>query len=187
MSNVRASISISFPVGIFVLALIRIYNTDLNQYPCGRQEGAEMKREKLTIPILLSLWAGLAIGGNLIAASAKFQVTALSTAEHLMIGRAQFAWLGIAEMLLAAALLGGFFRQKRRPDYLLLAILAVLALQQLGLHPLLQLRSDTLIAGQTPGPSNLHLLFIAAEILKICLLLWAAGSLPKAPARAEIL
>lgn len=122
------------------------------------------------------LWAGLALGGNLIAAPAKFQVEALSVAELLVVGRAQFAWLGVAELALAAAILLTLMLRRQRPGWLLLVAFAVFAVQQLGLQPRLQARSDLLIAGQAAGESVLHLVFIAAEIVKIGLLLCAGRS-----------
>ena len=50
------------------------------------------------------LWAGLSLGGNLIAAPAKFQVSDLGLALALQVGRAQFTWLGYAEWVFLATL-----------------------------------------------------------------------------------
>ena len=40
------------------------------------------------------VWAGVAIGGSLIATPAKFQAPSLSMTTALEVGRAQFFWVG---------------------------------------------------------------------------------------------
>ncbi|WP_299552593.1 hypothetical protein [uncultured Tateyamaria sp.] len=62
---------------------------------------------------LAGVWAGIVIGGSLIAASAKFQVTTLSTPQFLEVERAQFHWVGVAEAALCAALLISVFLSDR--------------------------------------------------------------------------
>ena len=93
-----------------------------------------------------------------------------------MVGRAQFAWLGIAETALAAAVFLGLILRRQRPGWLLVAAFVVFALQQLGMQPRLQARSDLMMAGQATEDSILHLVFIVAEIVKVGLLLWAGRS-----------
>lgn len=132
---------------------------------------------------LLLIWAGLAMGGNLIAAPAKFQVDALSTAELLQVGRAQFEWLGWAETGLALLVLLACALARHLPRWPVLAALAVFALQQGVLQPLLEARSDVIIGGGAATSSHLHIVFIAAEMLKIGLLLWASLKDPGAGAR----
>lgn len=119
------------------------------------------------------LWAGLALGGNLIAAPAKFQVASLTTAELLLVGRAQFGWLGYAEMTLAAAIITAALVLRRLPSLGLIAALPIFGLQQIVLTPLLQARSDLMQTGVMPPESHAHLVFIAAEVLKLGLLIWA--------------
>lgn len=129
---------------------------------------------EVLLPVGLLLWAGLSLGGNLIAAPAKFQVDTLTLVDLLSIGRAQFAWLGIAEGLFAVSILGLCLMFKQRPGLALIAALVLLAIQQAGLHPMLQARTDLILSGQPAPSSGLHLVFIAAEIAKFVLLVIAA-------------
>ena len=54
---------------------------------------------------LCLIWAGLSIGGVWIAAPAKFTTPSLSLATALEVGRAQFLWLSIGQLLIGATLL----------------------------------------------------------------------------------
>lgn len=124
--------------------------------------------------VLLTAWAGLSLGGNLIAAPAKFQVSALTTAELLMVGRAQFAWLGVAEYVFAATIIALALLNRQRPHWPVMAALAVFAIQQWILQPMLEARTDIRIAGADAGDSHLHLVFIATEVAKFIQLLWGS-------------
>jgi len=128
---------------------------------------------KLSKAILL-VWAGVSLGANLVAAPAKFQVATLSVASLVQVGRAQFAWVGDTEMVLALAAIAALLIARARPSRLLLAALGVFAAQKLCLQPMLQGQSDLLIAGQPKPDGSIHLLFVGAELLKFVLLL-AAG------------
>ena len=70
---------------------------------------------------LAFVWAGLSLGGNLIAAPAKFQVADLPLPIALQVGRAQFTWLGNAEWVLLVLLVtvSVFLKQKLALLYLL--------------------------------------------------------------------
>ncbi|WP_298920995.1 hypothetical protein [uncultured Roseobacter sp.] len=127
--------------------------------------------------MILLLWAGLSLGGNLIAAPAKFQVEVVSLDDLLRIGRAQFAWLGVAEILFAIVFIGMCLIKKAYLSWTSIAALLILFLQQVGLQPLLQARTDLILADQPAPSSHLHLIFIATEIAKFFFLVWAAISL----------
>lgn len=132
-----------------------------------------MLRSASFLPALTLLWAGLSLGGNIIAAPAKFQVESLTTTELLQVGRAQFAWLGVTEMVLSGALILALLLARQRPTWTLVVAIVLLAVQQLIWQPALQARSDLMQAGVTPEESHLHLIFVVAEIAKFCLLLSA--------------
>ena len=116
------------------------------------------------------VWAGLALGGNIIAAPAKFQVDSLTQSQLLLVGRAQFAWLGSAELIFASAtiLLCGFAKGRLR----MLGLIAVVlfGLQRFGLQPMLEARTDLILEGAPAPESTLHLVFIVLEIAKAALL-----------------
>lgn len=119
---------------------------------------------------LAGLWAGVALGGSLVAAPAKFRAPSLTLEVALDVGRAQFLWLGLTEALLCAALLIGLVCvDDRRWRWPLLAT-GILAVQRLIIMPPLDVRTLQVIAGEPAPPSSLHVIYIAAEIVKFLLL-----------------
>ena len=118
----------------------------------------------------LFVWAGVAIGGNMIAAPAKFSVGSLDLPMALLVGRAQFLWIGYAEAMLAFAALGLAFIA-RGNVWLVLLPTFLLGVQWLVMMPLLNARSDLIIAGSTPPSSMLHVAFIGIEFAKVLALL----------------
>lgn len=136
-------------------------------------KGDLMQRFATLAPTLTLLWAGVALGGNIIAAPAKFQVQSLTTAELLQVGRAQFAWLGIAELAIAAGLIIVLLFGRTRPTWTLAVAMVLLAVQQFTWQPALEARSDLIATGGTPEESHLHLIFVVAEIAKFLLLISA--------------
>ena len=132
------------------------------------------------------LWAGLSLGGNLIAAPAKFQVSDLELALALQVGRAQFTWLGYAEwVFLVVLLVAGVM--VRLPVYAFYLIPVVLFLiQQFWVMPRLNARSDIIIAGEMPVESNLHVVFIVLEILKFLTLAGTALAVIAASTRTVV-
>ncbi len=132
------------------------------------------------------LWAGLSLGGNLIAAPAKFQVSDLGLALALQVGRAQFAWLGYAEWVFLVVLLVACVTV-RLPVYAFYLIPVVLFLiQQFWVMPRLNARSDIIIAGEMPVESNLHVVFIVLEILKFLTLAGTALAVIAASTRTVV-
>ncbi len=120
---------------------------------------------------LAFVWAGLSLGGNLIAAPAKFQVTDLTMPVALQVGREQFTWLGYAEWVLLAAILVCLILISQRIAQLYLIPAGIFVIQQLLIMPLLYQRSDLIIAGSAPPEGSWHLVFILAEVAKFASLL----------------
>lgn len=120
---------------------------------------------------LALVWAGLSLGGNLIAATAKFQAPGLPMQALLQVGRAQFDWLSSAEWLFASAIVVLAVVRASRTNLMLFLLPVVTFLgQELLIMPILDERTLRIIAGETVGPSNLHFGFIAAELLKFTIL-----------------
>lgn len=136
------------------------------------------------VPAFVFVWAGVALGGNLVAAPAKFQVSTLTLAELLQVGRSQFAWIGGVEMVLAAMVVTMLLFSGARANWPLLVAESVFLLQQIALQPLLQDRSDIIISGGPSSGSHLHILFVAAEIIKFGLLVVSACQFSFAPHRS---
>lgn len=135
---------------------------------------------------LIFTWAGAAIAGNLIAAPAKFQAPSLTLPVALDVGRMQFHWIGIAEAMLVLGILLALFVARHMPSRMLTASIALFALQKLWILPMLNARTMAIIAGQPVEDSALHLVYVAVEILKAGLLIWAGVSALRAIAPEQV-
>ncbi|WP_299736490.1 hypothetical protein [uncultured Roseobacter sp.] len=128
---------------------------------------------QISLPILLFIWAGVSLSGNLVAASAKFQVEALTMPVALQVGRAQFTWIGYVEWsLFAVVILSVLVRSKVLSVALGIALLIFLV-QQLWMQPLLEARTNIIVSGGDAGDSHFHIYFIVAEVMKFLALIWA--------------
>lgn len=116
------------------------------------------------------MWAGLVIGGSLIAAPAKFNAPSLSLTTALEVGRAQFFAVGIGEIILCTLLIATMVLTRTWIWRLMAAPVVVFAIQRLALMPALDARTVRIIAGESVGPSHVHIVFIVLEILKVALL-----------------
>ncbi|MCY4600935.1 MAG: hypothetical protein OXF27_13565 [Acidobacteria bacterium] len=144
-----------------------------------------MRGRATLLPVLALVWAGVTIGGSLIAAPAKFGAPSIDMATALAVGREQFFWIWIAEGALCAALIGALVFRAVAARWWMWPPVAVFALQQLVLVPLLDARTVRTIAGESVPESNLHLVFTVLEFLKVGALV-AAGiaALRSAPPEA---
>ena len=115
------------------------------------------------------------MSGNLIAATAKFQVDALDLSIALQVGRAQFLWISYAEWFCITMIVLGLIWNMRMMPILLMGAVGIFMIQQIGMTPILQARSDQIIAGLSPNHSNVHVLFAILEVMKfICLLIYSS-------------
>lgn len=122
-----------------------------------------------------ALWAGISVSENLIAATAKFQVDALDLSIALQVGRAQFLWISYAEWFCITMIVLGLIWNMRMMPILLMGAVGIFMIQQIGLTPILQARSDQIIAGLSPNHSNVHVLYAILEVMKfICLLIFSS-------------
>ena len=138
----------------------------------------------VAIPVLALVWAGVTIGGSLIAAPSKFQAPSPTLAQVLEVGRAQFFWLGVAEGLLCLGLIGALALRAAGTRQWMGAPILVFGMQWLILMPLLDERTVRRIAGEPVGDSHLHLVFIVLEIVKVAALV-AVGVAALRRARGE--
>lgn len=124
-------------------------------------------------PRLLLIWAGLAIGVAFLATPAKFLAPSLSLPVALDVGRHTFRAYNHVELALVVFLLAiGVWPQARRRWFVALAVPGVVVVAQaLWLIPALDLRVAAIMSGHQPPPSNLHVVYIAAEALKVVWLL----------------
>lgn len=120
---------------------------------------------------LAACWSGVALSGNLIAAPAKFQVQDLHLPLALQVGRAQFTWIGYVEWILFTLIVTICVLRVGLPSLILIAAGLLFLLQQLWLQPLLEARSDLIIAGEDVKSSRLHIWFSILEVGKFLLLI----------------
>ena len=133
-----------------------------------------MKSAALFLPVLMLVWAGVTIGGSLIAAPAKFGAPSLDLRMALEVGHEQFFWIWIAERVLCAVLICALVFRPAAARWWLAAPILVFALQQLFVVPLLDARTVRIIVGETVPESRLHLVFAVLEFVKVAALV-AAG------------
>lgn len=123
--------------------------------------------------VVPAVWIGLIGGLSFIETPLKFLAPGITMPLGLGIGRLVFNALSIAGVVLWILLvvLGLLAPREDRAGWILLAAVAVAsAIQDLGIRPALNARSDVIIAGGDPGPSWLHYGYIAVELLVLALL-----------------
>lgn len=117
------------------------------------------------------LWAGVSIGGNIIAAVAKFQVQGPGLKTFLQIGQAQFSWLSSMEWVFALFLILILLNYMRGAVFLFTIPIVIFAIQYLFLMPILDERTVRIISGEAITDSSMHLIFVIAEVVKLLSLL----------------
>lgn len=121
--------------------------------------------------LLATLWAGIVVGVSFIATIAKFDAPSLTLPVALDVGRHTFAPLARIEWGLWLALLAACLVDRSAMRIAAVAALAaILAVQAVWLLPALDARVELVLAGTTPPPSSLHLLFVVGELLKVVIL-----------------
>jgi hypothetical protein len=122
--------------------------------------------------VLPALWLGLIIGISLIEAPLKFQAPGITIPLGLGIGRLVFTAMNIVELVLAGLLLLSLIGQ--RVDRWFWALVGgavvVLLAKVMVIRPVLNRRTDMVLAGTDDGGSALHYVYIAADGVLIVLL-----------------
>lgn len=136
-----------------------------------------MKLAASSVTISALLWAGLVLGGSLIAAPAKFTVTSLDLPTALEVGRAQFRWVAIGELVLIVTMLASMTFSFRPSKLWLFLPVVIFAVQWLIVMPSLDERTIRIIAQENTGSSHLHLIYIVLELTKFFSLSLSAGLL----------
>lgn len=112
------------------------------------------------------MWAGLSLGGNLLAAPAKFQVPNLDLSTFLQIGKAQFDWLAYGEWFFTIAIVLSSITICQKRVLFLTIPFGAFIIQRAFIMPALDERTVQIIAGQQLPESNLHVVFVVLEIIK---------------------
>lgn len=117
-------------------------------------------------------WCGTVVAISFLEAWLKFRAPGVTLPVGLSIGRIVFSALNKLEWILFAACLAcslaaGWWNGA---GWLFVAA-GVLILETFWLLPVLDKRALAYMTGQEPGPSSMHLLFVAAETLKAATLI----------------
>ncbi|GAA4284284.1 hypothetical protein GCM10022261_18150 [Brevibacterium daeguense] len=119
--------------------------------------------------VLPAVWLGLIIGISLIEAPLKFQAPGITIPLGLGIGRLVFAAMNVVELVIAVILLWATLRRgvSAFQRNLTFGLIGVLLIKVVGIRPLLNRRTDLVLAGIDGGGSSWHYFYIAADGLLI--------------------
>lgn len=123
------------------------------------------------------VWLGMVIAISFLEAPLKFRAPGITVPLGLGIGRLVFRALNIAEAVLALFALAGLaLAAWPAAGFWLLAAILILVVQLAIVRPVLQRRSNRVLAGETSGKrSRMHRVYPALEAFKVVALL--AGGL----------
>lgn len=130
-----------------------------------------------TIAGVCLTWLGMVLAISFLAAPLKFRAPEVTVRIGLGIGRIVFRVLNAVEAVLAvvvvvAGVSGGLTGDV--PSSVLVAVavvVVVLAVQLAGIRPVLNRRSDRVLAGATVPRSRMHVVYVVAEVVKVAALL----------------
>ncbi|HRP99290.1 MAG TPA: hypothetical protein PK781_02370 [Terrimesophilobacter sp.] len=134
-----------------------------------------MNRTALAVRIIVpALWLGMILALSFLEAPLKFQAPGITTELGLGIGRLVFTALNISSIVLLAIVTLALIRPRsgRLPWGIVGGMWVVLLVEVLLIRPSLNARTDQLLAGIDPGPSMLHYLYIAADVILCALIVW---------------
>lgn len=141
---------------------------------------------RLVVP---AIWLGLIIAIDLIEAPLKFQAPGITIPLGLGIGRLVFTAMNIVEGVLALMLIAAVIMTRQiRPAWILLLTIAGLLVVKVALvRPLLNARTEAVLAGTAEAGSSVHLIYIALDVALFCVLAaftWVQARALVAPAAA---
>lgn len=113
------------------------------------------------------------MGCSFIATSAKFQAASLSLPTALEVGRVTFRAMLLAELALVVFGSALLVKDHKWRSWFWLAV-AILAVQWLGVMPLLNARTDAVIHGRVAIGPPWHFAYIILEVVKVFVLLKVA-------------
>lgn len=126
---------------------------------------------KTAVPFI---WFGMVLAISFIEAPLKFQAPGVTLPLGLGIGRLVFFALNKMEIVAAILLIFAFWRGRsntRSETGLFGAILLILLLETVWLLPVLDARAELVISGTAPPFSNMHVVYIVFDAVKVIALL----------------
>ncbi|WP_019873754.1 hypothetical protein [Sporichthya polymorpha] len=125
-----------------------------------------------TVAAAAFVWLGMVLAISFLEAPLKFRAPGVDLRLGLGIGRIVFKALNLVELVLAV-LIAGALAFGDTADGLLTAAcvpIGVLIAQLLLVRPALTKRSNRVLAGEDAGGSRVHLIYVAAEVVKVAAL-----------------
>lgn len=118
-------------------------------------------------------WLGMVLAISFLEAPLKFGAPDVTVRIGLGIGRIVFRALNVVEIVFAVALVvAGATGRVPTGLWVAVGIAAfVLLVQLLGVRPVLNRRSDRILAGEIAPRSRVHFAYIAAELVKVAALI----------------
>lgn len=119
------------------------------------------------------LWLGMVLAISFLEAPLKFRAPGVTVVIGLGIGRIVFRALNIAESLLAVLVVVAVVAGAPPTPVPVATITAVVVLvvQLAAVRPVLNRRSDRVLAGEDPPRSRAHLAYVALEAVKVVALI----------------
>ncbi|MFE2754542.1 hypothetical protein ACFXGA_21340 [Actinosynnema sp. NPDC059335] len=104
---------------------------------------------------------------SFLEAPLKFRAPGVTLVVGLGIGRIVFRALNAAEVVLAVAVVAASLVGGSPNPVAVGVVVVVLVLQLAAVRPVLNRRSDRVLAGETPPRSRAHLAYVALEVVKV--------------------
>lgn len=121
--------------------------------------------------VCLFIWIGFVTAISFLEAWLKFRAPGVTLAIGLGIGRLVFRALNKVEWVLALMIMGSALWYRNRgafwPDVFFFLALFVLIIQTIWLLPIMNKRAALLINGMRVERSNMHVYFVAGELIKV--------------------
>ena len=120
----------------------------------------------ILVPLLALIWAGVSLGGSLVAAPAKFRAPSLDRPTALEVGRAQFYWVGVTEGALCVGLIAALVVVAADAWRWMAVPITLFAIQRFVVMPPLDARTVQAIQGASARARHLHTIYVILELLK---------------------
>jgi hypothetical protein len=119
-------------------------------------------------------WLGMVAGVSFLEAPLKFRAPGITPRLGLGIGRLVFAALNRVELVLLAVIAVALLVGAPSPAMVAAAaaVAGLLAVQLTLIRPVLNRRSDRVLAGEDVPRSRAHLGYVALEVAKVAALVW---------------
>ena len=121
--------------------------------------------------MISAIWVGLILGVSFFAAPIKFTANGVSLEQLLAVGQVTFQAFSWIELSAFALLVCASLVNLTRGVVICICLLGLLLLiQQFGILPGLDTELNRTVAGETIEETNLHMLYVAIDCVKLVVL-----------------